>query len=443
MLAPIWKKIGMIGIHRKLDSDLQQKVRLTNLICIYGTLFSLCMGFLYVKIPSLFIIFIISAFIYSFSILFNYYSQYNAARFLLVAISPLYNILVAGLTTTESNTSSRFTFIIIIFFPVLVYQLSEKKKMFAGIAWLLFLYLITDKVNAWIPRLPEIRSDSEFDNSSVVFIRGILTMLLTFAGLYYLLSVHNETREKLEISVSNIRRTGSVLQVKSDELAAANLALEQKQLEIESMNRILQSQLLKAQLDPHFMYNALNSIQYFIIQNDAAAALGYLSKFSKLMRQVLENSVNETVSISDELKALTYYIDLEKMRCNNSFNYEIFTDDAIDTQNTEIPSMLLQPYIENAIVHGMRGKTEGGLIKLFLLMQGESILCVIEDNGTYQKLEDAGDHNPSKHKSRATAASINRMALLKSGAGIYTIILKDETGKPSGTRVEIKIPLSI
>lgn len=443
LLVTIWKKINLIGVNRKLSVDMQQKVRLTNLICTYGILFSLCVGFLYIKIPSLFIIFIISAFIYASSILFNYYAQYNVSRLVLVAISPLYNIVVAGLTTLETNISSRFTFIIIILFPVLVYQLSEKKKMFAGVAWLLFLYVITDTLNVWIPRLPEIKSDTAFDNASVVFIRGLLTMLLIFTGLYYLLNLHNKTREKLEISLSKMKATGKALQFKSDALEIANQALEQKQIEIAEMNRILQSQLLKAQLDPHFMYNALNSIQYFIIQNDSTAALGYLSKFSKLMRQVLENSVNETVCIADELKALSYYMDLEEMRFNHSFSYEIFTDDAIDVQNTEIPSMLLQPYLENAIVHGMRGKTQGGLIKLYLLMQDEYILCVIEDNGTGKPLAMSGNQQTAKHKPRATNASINRMALLKSGAGIYTITLKDADENPCGTRVEIKIPLSI
>lgn len=442
-LIEIGKKISTLGVHRGLDADMQNKVVLTNAISMMGCLFSLVVGFVYVKVPAVFIIFIISVFIYAFSFLFNYYHKYNTARFVLVTVTPFYNMLVAGLTTTETNVSSRFTFIIIIFFPVLVYQLSEKKKMFAGVAWIFFLYFITDKVNSLIPRLSAINADSEFDNPGISFFRGLLTMILMFYGLHFIMMQNHKTQKRLAASLSKTKDTYKVLQQKSNELEIKNNMLHTQQKEIEEMNIVLQSQLLKAQLDPHFMYNALNSIQYFIMLNDSQAALGYLSKFSKLMRQVLENSVNQTVSIADELKALTYYLDLEKMRFNNSFDYSIFTDEEIDVQNTEIPSMLLQPYIENAIVHGMRGKEKDGIIKLSVLQQGDRIVCVIEDNGNgYPKAEDKTLRH-SNHKSRATQAGINRMALFKSGAGIYTMELKDEYDNVRGTRVEINIPVSI
>lgn len=441
-LTEIWNKISGAGVYRGLDAGMQNKIVLTNVISFCGCIFSLCVGFVYVRVPAIFIVFIISFLIYTSSFLFNYYHKYGASRFVLVALTPLYNMLVAGLTTSDTNVSSRFTFIIIIFFPVLVYQLSERKKMFAGMAWIFFLYIITDTVNAWIPRLPDIKADSEFDNPGLAFFRGLLTMALMAWGLYFIMNMHYKTQQKLASSLVNTKLLNKTAQQKSNELEAANHLLRQQQKEIGEMNHVLQSQLLKARLDPHFMYNALNSIQYFIMQNESQEALNYLSKFSRLMRQVLENSVSETVCIADELKALGFYLDLERMRFANSFDYTIFTDEEIDIQNTEIPSMLLQPYIENAIVHGMRGKEKGGMIKLSILLQGQDILCVVEDNGSgYIKAEN--NNKGSGHISRATEANINRLALLKSGAGIYTLELKDENGNVCGTRVEIKIPVSM
>jgi len=440
-----WERISYTGIHPGLDRVMKNKIILTNRFALFACLFAFITGFTFIKLPVIFSIFILSIFIYALAFFFNNLQWYDASRLVLVITAPLFNLIVGGLITTDTNASNRFTFIVLIVCPALVYQVTEKYKMIAGVLWLCFLYLICDNVNSIIPRMAEINFDSEYDNPSLIVYRGLATMLLILAAFLYLMLMNRKTEIKLAGSLQHTREKNRLIQEKSLQLETANKTLNDQSREIEVINNALRSQLLKAQLDPHFMYNALNSIQYFIMQNDAQAALGYLSKFSKLMRQVLENSVNESVPVADEIKALTYYLDLEKMRFGNSFNYNIEIDENIDQENTEIPSMLLQPYIENAIVHGMRNKEKDGLIKLILIQQAEAILCIIQDNGMGRvKTADKNKFAEYKsHKPRATDASLARIALLQSGANIITVDLKDDFGTPAGTRVEINIPLSL
>jgi hypothetical protein len=439
----IWGRISYAGIHPGLNRALKNKIILTNRFALFACLFAFVTGFTFIKVPVIFSIFVLSFFVYASALFFNMIHWYELSRLILVVTAPLFNLIVGGLITTDTNTSNRFTFIVLILCPALVYQVTEKYKMIAGVLWLCILYILSDKINSIIPRLPEIKFDTEYDNSSLILYRGLATMLLMLAAFLYLMLINRKTEITLAASLQHTKEKNKLIQEKSLELENANKILQEQRREIEIMNNALRSQLIKAQLDPHFMYNALNSIQYFIMQNDAPAALGYLSKFSKLMRQVLENSINETVPVADEIKALTYYLDLEKMRFSNSFNYVIDIDGNIDQENAEIPSMLLQPYLENAIVHGMRNKEKDGLIRLIMMLQADAILCVIQDNGMGRVTEHNKNNAHKNHKSRATEASLKRLALLQNGAGIITIDLKNEDGRPAGTRVEIKIPLSL
>lgn len=438
----IWGTISYAGVLRGLESSMKTKIILTNRFAFFACVFAFVTGFAFIKLPVIFSIFLLSIIVYASAICFNYYHWYNLSRFVLVFSTPLFNLIVGGLVSDNTNIANRLTFIVLIVCPVLLYQITEKKRMIAGVLWLCFLFIIADNVNSLIPRLPEVKFDSEYDNPSLIMYRGLVTMLLILTAFVYLMAMNQKTEMRLAESLQHTKDKNKLVQDKGVELESMNKMLSRQSEEIEMINNALRSQLLKAQLDPHFMYNALNSIQYFIMQHDTQAALSYLSKFSKLMRQVLENAVNETVCITDEVKALTYYLDLERMRFGNSFEYVIKIDENIDQDNTEIPSMLLQPYIENAIVHGMRNKDKDGIIKLILLQQADAMLCVIQDNGMGRVAKDNGIIPNKNHRSRAIEASLKRMALLKSGAGIITIDLKDESGAPAGTRVEIKIPLT-
>nr|MBK9651143.1 histidine kinase [Bacteroidota bacterium] len=138
---------------------------------------------------------------------------------------------------------------------------------------------------------------------------------------------------------------------------------------------------LRAQMNPHFIFNSLNSIGDYISHNENKVADNYLSKFAKLMRKILENSEQKEISISDDLQALELYMQLESMRLDNKFTYEIKVDENIDIENTLIPPLLLQPFVENSIWHGIAHKQGAGKISIEIKKDGEMISCVVEDNG--------------------------------------------------------------
>lgn len=221
------------------------------------------------------------------------------------------------------------------------------------------------------------------------------------------------------------------------------------QRRISEMNRkiseITQANL-RQQMNPHFIFNTLNSIQYYMYQHDKLATNIYLTKFSSLMRKILENSQNTSVTLQDELDALTLYLDLESIRFKDKFEFKIIVDEEIDTLLYKIPTMLIQPYVENSICHGvMPGETKG-FISIDLKLESDYISCKIEDNGIGRE---AAQENKKKrghnHNSLGTRIASSRLDLVNAlyGTSLKTIYtdLKDGNGEPKGTRVEIHIPI--
>lgn len=213
----------------------------------------------------------------------------------------------------------------------------------------------------------------------------------------------------------------------------------------------LQLKALRAQMNPHFMFNALNSIQNYITSNDVTLAAKYLSKFAKLMRRSLEYSEQEIISLEEEVEFLMDYLEINaKLRFGDKLKYTIVVDEEIEDDIIGVPTMIVQPYVENAIEHGLRPK-ENGWIRVEFLMPKEdedSILCVIEDNGVGRKvakqLQQKVQHQ--NHKSMGTSITETRLHILHEAEGSETFVriidLEDpNTGEPLGTRVEVLIPI--
>ncbi len=203
---------------------------------------------------------------------------------------------------------------------------------------------------------------------------------------------------------------------------------------------------LRSQMNPHFIFNILNSIHSYILNNDTKSSSNYLIKFSNLLRQTLDNSVNKLVSIEDELNALKLYLELESMRFDNKLEYNIFIDDEIDPLMFKIPTLLLQPYVENSILHGLQQSNRIGKIGISLHYNNNSILCTITDNGIgREKAEILKNQNGIKRKSHGSAITETRLKLLNSIYGKkigvkYSDIL-DENNNCLGTRVEFNLPI--
>lgn len=212
----------------------------------------------------------------------------------------------------------------------------------------------------------------------------------------------------------------------------------------------LQLKALRAQMNPHFMYNALNSIQNYITSNEITSAAKYLAKFAQLMRQSLEYSDLEIISLEKEIEFLEDYLFInEKLRFEDRLKYEIIIDEEIEEDILGVPTMIVQPYVENAIEHGLRTKRDGLIRVLFFLYDEDTILCVVEDNGIgREKARQLRMQDPqyNNHRSRGTTITEKRLEILHNSkekdSFVHTIDLKDEkTGEPRGTRVEIRIPI--
>ncbi len=439
----LWRSISFSGLNNSMDSDLKKKIILCNRIALLAGILITLTSLNFLRYPTLFFMMISASFIYASPILFNKLKWYNFGRFVLVVSPPIFTLTGGGLMTDGANISYKFSLISIIICPILIFQLSEKLKMWIGIMWVLICFLLYDYITDSLSRLPEIRSDTDVETPYLITIGGFVTMIFFIMAFNYLMGINKKNEKRLDAILHNAKEKNLIISNKNQQLEEQFQSIQKQRHEIENMNQILKSQVLKAQMNPHFIFNCLNSIQHFIMQNDAAQAMGYMSKFSKLMRQVLENSTNEFASIADELKTLSYYIELEQLRCNHGFEYEFIIDEQIDQLNTEMPSMLLQPFVENAILHGLRNKPTVGMLKIIMLYQHEHILCIIEDDGIGR--EAAAKLKMAKnisHKSRAIDINTKRIALMQSNAGIITQDLKDEKDSPLGTRVEIRIPIN-
>ncbi|MDH5474352.1 MAG: histidine kinase [Cyclobacteriaceae bacterium] len=220
-----------------------------------------------------------------------------------------------------------------------------------------------------------------------------------------------------------------------------------QQLLLESERKMVESErkALRAQINPHFIFNVLNSIQYYIQNNESLIASRHLSKFSKLMRMILDNSKSSTVPLADEIEALELYMDLENLRSDNKFKYEIKISNSIDISDCRIPPMLIQPFIENSIRHGIIPSDKKGLITIRLSQKENIISCAIEDSGIGIKASLKNKTDEDTHISKGMAITSDRLKIindqLRNDVSIEIIDLSEFDSKKTGTRINIYIPI--
>ncbi len=225
------------------------------------------------------------------------------------------------------------------------------------------------------------------------------------------------------------------------------LRIKTKSQKREAYNRKLaqvELQALRAQMNPHFLFNTLSSIQHFITLNRSEDAINYLSKFAKLMRVILDNSKNPEIPLKDELSALRIYLDLESLRFKDKFDFSIEVDENLDMNYDQIPPLLIQPYVENAIMHGIMHLDKKGMIKVRIEHQGDFMKVMVQDNGVgRERSKELEKHK--MHQSRGMSITKDRLEIInssrKSSLNLQITDLVDKEGKASGTRVEIFIPL--
>jgi Histidine kinase/Y_Y_Y domain len=212
----------------------------------------------------------------------------------------------------------------------------------------------------------------------------------------------------------------------------------------------LEQTALRAQMNPHFIFNCLNSIQHILAEKGAGEAGKYIATFSSIIRQTLDYSGRQLITLKEEISYLNNYLGLQQMRFSHGFNYFIHTDNAIDLHTTLIPGMLLQPFLENSIQHGIAGKRNGqGNITVSIIEQNNSLVCSLEDNGVgrekalQQKMQDTNGY----HESRGIPITLNRInaynQLFNCSISVNVDDIISNEGSVEGTRVQIFIPLDM
>ena len=215
----------------------------------------------------------------------------------------------------------------------------------------------------------------------------------------------------------------------------AQQALEMSELELKA---------LKAQMSPHFIFNVLSSIQRFILANDPGPANEYLTKFSRLTRIVLNHSDRTTVKLSEEIQSLQLYVELEQLRLNNQFAFELLIDEVLNPEVVEIPPLMLQTFVENAIWHGLSPVTEGGRLEIVFSKNGHFLNIIIRDNGIGRAA--AQKRNPRAGISKGSILTTQKLAVLNKTLyeGQALLHIRDrfhDDGTAAGTEVIIELPL--
>ncbi len=213
---------------------------------------------------------------------------------------------------------------------------------------------------------------------------------------------------------------------------------------IKIRNKKIALQSLRREMNPHFIFNSLNSVNQFIAQNNELEANKYLSSYSKLMRNVMENSNNDFIRLDKELEQLKEYLDLEMLRFSHVFAYKIEVNPTIDTESVQIPNMLIQPHLENAIWHGLRYRNDKGFLKLSIDRENQDLVIRIEDNGIgLKQSEQIKTQNQKMHRSRGLTNITERIKLLNELYHLnIRLMMHDKNGQETGVLVEIFIPIN-
>lgn len=248
----------------------------------------------------------------------------------------------------------------------------------------------------------------------------------------------NKPIDMADLGITIKKTIAEVARIKeASKMQHENTTLKQRSSELEM-------QALRAQMNPHFIFNSLNSINMFILENNRLQASEYLSKFSKLIRLILQNSQEEFIPLEKELEALQLYMELESLRFENKFEYTINISGDIDVTVIKVPPLIIQPYVENAIWHGLIHKKEKGNLEVKVETNDKTLVYTITDNGIgRKKAGELKSKSAVKQKSMGMRITADRIALLKQ-QNHTSIVINDlilENGSSGGTQVRIEIPV--
>ena len=220
------------------------------------------------------------------------------------------------------------------------------------------------------------------------------------------------------------------------------IEMERDKAHLEKQMIELEQKALRMQMNPHFIFNALNTIKGYYSEGNDEKAGDYISKFSMLLRMLLENT-EQSIPLATEVKMLKLYIELTQIRYKNIFDYTISIDPKINTEDTSIPTLLLQPIVENAIIHGLAPKKEQGQLNISFEKDGNALKCKVSDNGIGLKAS-LEKQKQRPHESKALSITKERLALIEKDKDFEVIFeineILDQSEMSLGTEVIIQIP---
>ncbi|MEO8146713.1 MAG: histidine kinase [Bacteroidia bacterium] len=219
---------------------------------------------------------------------------------------------------------------------------------------------------------------------------------------------------------------------------------EEAKAQVQNQMQQLEMRALKSQMNPHFIYNALNSIQSFVVNDQPDAALKYTSKFGKLLRMVLNNSEKQFITLESEIEALKLYIEIEKLRIGGELDYKIDVDDEVNEQAEMVPPLIIQPYVENSLWHGLSLKENNKKLSVAITTDENNLIVEVTDNGIgRKKAQEIKSKKTNYTASKAMNITQSRLSLLQKDGEqnvVEIIDLFDENNEPAGTKVIITMP---
>ncbi len=224
------------------------------------------------------------------------------------------------------------------------------------------------------------------------------------------------------------------------------LLIRQDKIRAQQRTVILEQKLLRSQMNPHFIFNSMASIQDFIMAKDTRSATNYLSRFAGLIRNILDASLQETIPVEKEIETIGHYLQLQKVRLEDKFEYTIIKDEALEDKEIRIPALLIQPFVENAIEHGIRHKPGKGHVTVEFIINSGSLCVSIEDDGVGRaRAREFEELRRKNHTSVSTSLIRERLRILnKKSRHKITLEIKDlvdAAGNAAGTRVEVVVPV--
>lgn len=323
-----------------------------------------------------------------------------------------------------------------------------KKFLIAGIISMISIGLVPVIINPYFNNLVgpwEMIVNYPFAFAFAGFVTENFCFAMAIAYRSKLVAIEKDSLQKTyahQLEQELDERTKEI-EAKRKEIEASNI----KQLTTRYEQRLLQMETvaLRAQMNPHFIFNCLNSIKLYTLENDSIGAADYLTKFSRLIRLVLENSQAEKIPLAVELETLQLYVDMESMRFKNKFTFNIKMDEGLDHEYLDIPPLLIQPYIENAIWHGLMQKEQRGHVDLSIKLNDPQTLRVeiIDDGVGRVKAAEYKTKSATRHKSFGMKVNSERIALINQEAKKETLVTIEDLVAPDGTPAGTKVTLII